>query len=225
MAFRRAEQICTIVNARLWCASHLVKQVCSFHTWCVTQRLTKPPVRERLVETADRLFYKQGIHAVGIDRIIAESGVAKSTMYVHFRTKEDLIAEYLRRRSLHTRQRFSAAVEASGALGSVDRILGVFDELQLVISEPDFRGCAFVNAAAEYPEHEGIQAAIRDDRQWLHGLFENLLKEADKADSPELVYGLIQLYDGANVAAYLDQTARSAVSARKMAKQLLEIHD
>lgn len=182
-------------------------------------------MRERLIETADRLFYKEGLHAVGIDRIIAESGVAKSTMYVHFRTKEDLIAEYLLRRSRQTRQRFTAAVEASGDLAPVDRILGVFDELQAVISEPNFRGCAFVNAAAEYPNHEGIQAAIRADRQWLPRHFENLLEEAHMADALDLVYGLVQLYDGANVAAYLDQSAHSAVTARKMAKQLLDMHD
>ncbi|MDN6358912.1 TetR/AcrR family transcriptional regulator, partial [Yaniella sp.] len=137
----------------------------------MTQRPTKLTVRERLIETADRLFYAEGIHTVGIDRIIAESGVAKSTMYVHFRTKEDLIAEYLRRRSDQTRQRFSAAIEVSDGRSAVERVLSVFDELQEVISEPNFRGCAFVNAAAEYPDHGGIQAANRKDRQRLPRLF------------------------------------------------------
>ena len=214
-----------MITSSLCCESHVVKQFCSFHTGYVTQRPTKLTVRERLIETADRLFYAEGIHTVGIDRIIAESGVAKSTMYVYFRTKEDLIAEYLRRRSDQTRQRFSAAIEVSDGRSAVERVLSVFDELQVVISEPNFRGCAFVNAAAEYPDHGGIQAAIRKDRQWLPRLFSELLGAAGIQEASGLIRELVQLYDGANVAAYLDQSTDSAMTARKVAKQLLAEHE
>lgn len=182
-------------------------------------------VRERLVETADRLFYREGIHAVGIDRIIAESGVAKSTMYVHFRTKEDLIGEYLRRRSDLMRVRVTAAVEADAERPVRDRILVVFDVLDQVISGPDFRGCAFVNAAAEYPDHQGIRSAIAYDRQWLPRLFGELLDSADIGDAPAWVEVLVQLYDGANVAAHLDAAKNSAGTARETAERVLAIAD
>src|SRR5699024_9873956 len=162
---------------------------------------------------------------VGIDRIIAESGVAKSTMYVYFRTKEDLIAEYLRRRSDQTRQRFSAAIEVSDGRSAVERVLSVFDELKVVISEPNFRGCAFINAAAEYPNHGGIQTASREDLQWLPCLFSDLLGAAGIQEASGLICELVQPYDGANVAAYLYQSTDRAMTARKVAKQLLAEHE
>lgn len=177
-------------------------------------------VRERLLETADRLFYGEGIRAVGIDRVIAESDVAKSTMYVYFRTKEELVAEYLRRRSDATRTRVTAAVDGHADVSAAQRVLAVFDVLHEVISEPGFHGCAFANAAAEYPHHEAIREAIAYDRGWLPALFSRLL-EPNRAGDDELVAALVQLYDGANAAALLDRSATSAHTARRTAELLL----
>ncbi|MBD3138922.1 TetR/AcrR family transcriptional regulator [Microbispora bryophytorum] len=182
---------------------------------------TPGTVHERLLETADRLFYAQGIHAVGIDRVIAESSVAKSTMYVHFRTKEDLVAEYLRRRSDIMRARVTQEVEARAQGPVEERILSVFDVLHKVISEPGFRGCAFANAAAEYPHHAGIQEAIAYDRTWLPALLSGLLGPVRADNDDELVAALVQVYDGANAAAHLDRSATSARTARKTAELLL----
>ena len=181
----------------------------------------RPTARQRLLETADRLFYQHGIHAVGIDRIVAESGVAKSTMYVHFRTKEELIIVYLRRRSDMTRARVTAGVEARSTLPVGDRVLAVFDVLEETASEPDFRGCPFVNAAAEYPDHQGIWEIITYDRSWLPRLLEELLSNANVPDASNLVRQLVQLYDGANVMAHLDQSKGSARMARKAAEHLV----
>jgi AcrR family transcriptional regulator len=177
-------------------------------------------VRERLLDTADRLFYAEGIRAVGIDRVILESGVAKSTMYVHFRTKEDLVAEYLRRRSDMMRARVTREVEARAQEPAEERVLAVFDVLDEVISEPGFRGCAFANAAAEYPHHADIQQAIAYDRTWLPALFSRLLDPL-RADEEDLVAALVQVYDGANAAANLDHSKTSARTARKTAELLL----
>ncbi|WP_405842979.1 TetR/AcrR family transcriptional regulator [Streptomyces platensis] len=177
-------------------------------------------VRERLLETADRLFYAEGIHAVGIDRVIVESGVAKSTMYVHFRTKEDLVAEYLRRRSDTTRERVTREVEAR-AQEPEGQILSVFDVLHEVISEPGFRGCAFANAAAEYPHHAGVQEAIAYDRTWLPALFSRLLGPLPADNDDELVAALVQVHDGATAAAHIDHAKTSARTARKTAELLL----
>ncbi|HIY86939.1 MAG TPA: TetR/AcrR family transcriptional regulator [Candidatus Yaniella excrementavium] len=181
----------------------------------------RPTARHRLLDTADRLFYQHGIHAVGIDRIVAESGVAKSTMYVHFRTKEELIVAYLRRRSDMTRTRVTAGVEARSNRPVGDRVLAVFDVLDEIASEPHFRGCPFVNAAAEYPDHHGIWDVINYDRSWLPRLLAELLSDADVPDASNLVRQLVQLYDGANVMAHLDQSKNSAKMARTAAKHLV----
>ncbi|GIH77221.1 TetR/AcrR family transcriptional regulator [Planobispora longispora] len=176
-----------------------------------------PPVRQRLLETADALFYAEGIRAVGIDRVIADSGVAKSTMYVHFRTKEDLVEAYLRHRTDAWRAHVDAEARAR-ADDPADRALAVFDVFHEQLSAPGYRGCPFINAAAEYPHHPGIQQTIAYHRAWLHGLFPGILgTEAD----PRLAAALVQLIDGAVTAAHLDRDRTAARTAKATARLLL----
>ncbi|MEV2277159.1 TetR/AcrR family transcriptional regulator [Nocardiopsis sp. NPDC049922] len=182
-----------------------------------TERRT--PVRERLLETADRLFYGEGIHAVGIDRIIAESRVAKSTMYVHFRTKEELVEAYLRRRHAAIADHVESAVDQRSG-GHRERVLAVFEVLDDSLCSPDWRGCPFTNAAAEYPAHEGVRSAVRDWRDWLHSLFDRLL--GPRAEKAYLAPALVQLVDGSMTAAHLDRTTDAASVARRVAATLLD---
>ncbi|MDN4055971.1 helix-turn-helix domain-containing protein [Massilia sp. YIM B02763] len=109
--------------------------------------MPQPSARERILDTAKRLFYRDGLRATGIDRIIAESGVAKMSLYRHFPSKNDLIAAFLVWRHDHWMGWFSGAVEARLAeraeLGAVADALGEW------FAQDDFRGCAFINAVAE----------------------------------------------------------------------------
>jgi AcrR family transcriptional regulator len=130
----------------------------------VTTETKSSPVRERLLTTADLLFYAEGIHAVGIDRVINDSKVSRSTMYVHFRTKEDLVAAYLRRRTDLWRAHVEAEVHARAG-DPVERALALFDVFHEQLSDSAYRGCPFVNAAAEYPHHDAIQAVIAYHRR------------------------------------------------------------
>src|SRR5437868_6320925 len=100
----------------------------------------KPAMKDRILETADRLFYLQGIRAVGVDTIAAEIGISKRTLYNHFPSKDALIAAYLARRFVQPRPSDKPPVE---------QILGTFDSLERRFSAKDFRGCPFVNAVAE----------------------------------------------------------------------------
>ncbi|GGS63551.1 TetR family transcriptional regulator [Planobispora rosea] len=176
-----------------------------------------PPVRERLLDTADALFYAEGIRAVGIDRVIAESKVSKSTMYVHFRTKEELVEAYLRRRTDRWRAHVHAEVDRR-ADDPRGRVLAVFDVFDEQLSAPGYRGCPFVNAAAEYPHHEGIQNVIAYHRRWLTDLFPHV--GAVDREEP-LAAALLQLLDGAVVAAHLDRDRQAARRARRSAGLLL----
>ncbi|MCP3757240.1 TetR/AcrR family transcriptional regulator [Streptomyces sp. TBY4] len=181
------------------------------------------PVRERLVATADALFYAEGIHAVGIDRVIAESRVSKSSMYVHFRTKEDLVEAYLRGRSDRWRTHVAREVEAR-TRDPLTRVLTVFDVFHEAFQDPGFRGCPFTNAAAEYPHHEGIRAAIADDRAWLPALFARLLGPLGAGEDGALIASLVQLCDGAITSAHLDDSPAAALTARSTAELLLAAH-
>lgn len=178
----------------------------------------RAPVRERLLAAADRLFYDEGIHPVGIDRVIAESGVAKSTMYVHFRTKEALVEAYLRRRHQEICAGVEAAVEA--APGEVrERVMSVFDAYGGSICSPGWKGCPFAKAAAEYPYHEGIRSAVRDYRAWQLGLFTRIL--GPREENAYLVPALLQLLDGSMTGAHLDGDGDAVAIARRTADTLL----
>src|SRR3954471_16617579 len=105
--------------------------------------------RERILKTASDLFYRFSINSVGIDRIIAESGVAKMTFYKHFPSKADLIATYLRHKSVVWFQMLSSSTERAG-LSPLERVLAVFDALEEPLLAPSFRGCPFVKGLAEF---------------------------------------------------------------------------
>ena len=106
--------------------------------------------RDRILETASALFYAEGIHAVGVDRVVEESGVAKATLYQHFRSKEELVAACLRQRSAEWRRHVAEPILLRAG-DPASRVAKVFDALSRSLSMPDFRGCPFINAAAEFP--------------------------------------------------------------------------
>ena len=114
----------------------------------------RTPAAVRILETAERLFYAHGIGRVGVDTIVAESGVAKATLYVHFRTKDELVAAYLASRSRRQRERLEPLLSDDAPPG--DRVLAAFARRAESLASPEWRGCAFINASAEYPEPGGI---------------------------------------------------------------------
>ncbi|WKX72558.1 TetR/AcrR family transcriptional regulator [Streptomyces sp. XD-27] len=111
-------------------------------------RSARPSARERILSTATELFNAHGVRAVGVDRIIAESGVAKATLYAHFRSKDDLVVAYLRVADEHWRGALRDAATAAGQAPR-EQLVGVFDALHETTVRDGFRGCAFTNTAGE----------------------------------------------------------------------------
>ena len=177
---------------------------------------------EHLVETALDLFSRNGFHATGIDRLLAEAGVAKMTLYKHFRSKDALILEALKRRDDRVRRWLPDSV-AKRARAPRKRLLAVFDVLDDWFHEPDFRGCLFVHAAAEYGDAEApAHRAARENKGWLLGYLTELADEAGANDPPGLAYALFLLAEGAVSAAHVMGRTRAAKDARKVAKSLLK---
>ena len=148
----------------------------------------KPDMKDRILETADRLFYLQGIRAVGVDTIAAEIGISKRTLYNHFPSKDALISAYLARRFVAPRPSEKPPVE---------QILGTFDSLERRFSAKDFRGCPFVNAVAELGSEDQsvrkIAIAFKESRRlW----FRDLLVQLGVADAEALATQLTLLVDG-----------------------------
>src|ERR1700712_5765662 len=126
----------------------------------------KPAMKDRILETADRLFYLQGIRAVGVDTIAAEIGISKRTLYNHFPSKDALISAYLARRFVQPRPSDKPPVE---------QILSTFDSLERRFAAKDFRGCPFVNAVAELGSEDHavrkIAIAFKESRRlWFRDL-------------------------------------------------------
>src|SRR3981189_818427 len=148
----------------------------------------KPTMKERILETADRLFYLQGIRAVGVDTIAAEIGISKRTLYNHFPSKDELISAYLARRF-----RQPPSTDQPPA----EQILGTFDSLERRFASKDFRGCPFVNAVAELgPEDKAVKkiaVAFKESRRvW----FRDLLMQLDVVGADDLATQLTLLVDG-----------------------------
>ena len=131
------------------------------------------PARQRILDAAFRLFYARGIRAVGVDTIIAESGVAKATFYKHFPAKDDLVVAYLDRVDGIWFGQLHAAAEAAGE-APADQLVGLFDALSTACRREGYRGCAFINAAAESqpgtPVHDRTVAHKDRVLAWVTGL-------------------------------------------------------
>ena len=176
--------------------------------------------RDRLLAAADELFYEEGIHTVGIDRVIEKAGVAKATLYSTFGSKDELIRAYLNGR--HHRRR-GRIVERLATYGNPrDRLLGVFDILGDSFAKPGFHGCAFVNATAESAPGSAAEEATLEHRGWMRNLFTELARDAGVPDPAGFAGQLMLLYDGANIAARIDRTTTAAAAARAAATTLLD---
>jgi AcrR family transcriptional regulator len=172
----------------------------------------KPTMKERILETADRLFYLRGIRAVGVDTIAAEIGISKRTLYNHFPSKDELIGAYLERR-------FTPAPASDKP--PVEQIFGTFDRLERGFASKGFRGCPFVNAVAELgPEDQSVRkiaVAFKESRRlW----FRDLLRQLRVADPEGLATQLTLLVDG-SIAQDLVRNDPSMARAAKDAARVL----
>ena len=182
--------------------------------------MTTSSARERILETAFRLFYARGIRAVGVDLIIAESGVAKATFYKHFPAKDDLVVAYLDRVDGIWSGQLHAAAEAAGP-DPADQLVGLFDALGSTCRRDGYRGCAFINAAAEAMPgtavHERTVAHKHEVLAWVRGL----AAEAGAADPDGLARSLTLLLDGGLASGALDADPQAATQARSAAELLV----
>jgi len=173
------------------------------------------------MQVADELFYARGLHAVGIDEIIAKSGAAKATLYAHFPTKDDLIAAYLQQRSDSWRGHLGTTLDTY-ADRPRERIDAIFRVLAEGCGADTFRGCPFINAAAEYPDlRHPARLVVAAQREWVWELFRDSARQARLRQPDALADQLVLLYDSALVGSQLTGTAKPATRAREAARVLV----
>lgn len=171
------------------------------------------PVAARILQAAARLLYADGIRAVSADRVIAAAGVSKVTFYRHFPTKDALVVAWLSAVAAAER----AALDAVRAAHPDDAgavLRGYAEGLGAESCRPGFRGCPFINAAAEYadPEHP-VRAVVAEHRRWMVGTAADLLADLGLADPVGAAEELVVLRDGAMVAGYVGGPERAAAVA------------
>jgi len=187
----------------------------------MTQSAVAAEKRRHIVATAYRLFKRDGFHATGIDKIIAEAEVAKMTMYRHFPSKDELIVEVLDWRTERFKRQLDQLSEA--AMPPDEKITAIFDWHERWFEHADFHGCLFQHALAEFgePEHPVFQAVLRQKRD-LQGRIRDILAQSIPDDrARQLAMTLLMLIEGATMLAQMGQGKAAIDNARKVAADLL----
>jgi AcrR family transcriptional regulator len=159
--------------------------------------------RARILEAAAALFYSQGIKATSADRIIEAAGITKVTFYRHFRTKTDLVVAYLEQQAAAERAAFDdarAEVDPAQALQNIASLIGTASCM------PGFRGCAFINAAAETSDPDDpVRVVVDTHRRWTRDMFADIAQNAHASDPDRTARQLLMLRDGAMIGGYLGE--------------------
>lgn len=180
----------------------------------------RPSKRGELVQEALRIFYRDGFHATGMDLLSAETGISKTTMFKHFRSKEDLILAVLRLRDEQFRNWLFRRMEQAGQPRA--QLFAMFDALGEWFASPEFRSCMFIKASSEYPDPtHPIHTQSAEHKRLLFQQVERLAAQAGAANPAELARGLLLLKEGAIVTAHLGHEADPAGDAKKVAGVLL----
>ncbi|MGX5680690.1 TetR/AcrR family transcriptional regulator [Schumannella luteola] len=182
----------------------------------------RAPAKGRILDTASVLFYEDGIRNVGVDRIIAASSVTKATFYKHYRAKDNLIVEYITGRHLAVRTEVEHIIDDAASPEAALRT--IIASIASEIASPGFRGCAFINAAAEFPDaNHPVRQVVTRHREWYVDTLADLLREmghpvpGDAADELQLAR------DGALSGGYAgDSIAATAALGRIAARVLSE---
>jgi len=185
-------------------------------------RRIKPPsaARLRVLVSADRLFYADGIRTMGVDNIIAQSSITKATFYKHYGSKDRLILEYVQGRDRASRAAMNDLIET--AASSREALVALAASIAAEIQSPDFHGCAFMNAAGEFrqPGHQ-VRLTVADHRDWLSGVFTGLLGDMGHSLPGDAADDLILARDGAMAGGFVGDPVASSAAFQRAAERII----
>ncbi|MGO1259878.1 MAG: TetR/AcrR family transcriptional regulator [Brachybacterium sp.] len=174
------------------------------------RRRTASDTRNSILTAANELFYAHGIRATSADRIIEQVGITKVTFYRHFRSKSDLVVAYLEQQAANEEEWMRSVRREGDPEGSLQTLATQIGEASC---SPGFRGCAFLNAAAEFADPaDPVRATVATHRDWMLEEFTDLVREAGAADAPAVGRQLMLLRDGGMVNGYLGEPTEIGAS-------------
>ncbi|MEV6424756.1 TetR/AcrR family transcriptional regulator [Streptomyces sp. NPDC051662] len=179
--------------------------------------------RERLLRTAGQLFYAEGIHTVGVDRLVAEAKVTNATFYRHFRSKDDLALAYIGSVDQAIRSQIGSLMATDAPTDAILR--GIGTSLVEQIRSPGYRGCAFLNAAAEFPDPGNpVHRAVVQHREWFLRTVTALFATITAEQAEHAGRHFVMLRDGAMSAGYLGDPVLAGETLLRGIEGLLRIH-
>ncbi|HWD06716.1 MAG TPA: TetR/AcrR family transcriptional regulator [Amycolatopsis sp.] len=174
----------------------------------------------KVLKAASTLFYREGIHAVGVDTVAAEAGVTKAALYGNFGSKSRLVVAYLRERDRQWQEEIDRIT--AGHTVPAERVLAVFDAYEAWFSRDGFRGCGFLNATSEFPDPaDPVREVVRHHKTALHGYLLTQLRRSKQEHAETLADELLLLLEGATVTSVVTQAARPFHTAKRLAATLL----
>jgi AcrR family transcriptional regulator len=181
----------------------------------------RAPAKGRILETANDLFYEDGIRNVGVDRIIAASSVTKATFYKHYRAKDNLIVEYIANRHRRVRANLEAIIE--NAPDPETALQDFIEAIATEIASPGFRGCPFINAAAEFPDAaHPVRAVVTAHREWYVETLAELLKGIGHPTPGDGADELLLARDGALSGGYAGDSVAATAALTRIATRVLD---
>lgn len=176
-------------------------------------------ISDQILSAAGGLFYREGIRAVGIDRIIEEAKVAKATLYRHFPSKDHLVAAYLQDRHDRVIHSLQEALDTTG--GPRDQIRIIFERLHEKADSPEFRGCAFALAVAEHGDSERVVSVARTHKRAVRDIFREIMAKAGPGLDQTAAH-LLLLYEGALATVAVERDPAAVLVARDCALSIFD---
>ncbi len=187
---------------------------------------TTPRARDRLIQVARDLFYRDGVRNVGLDAILTGAGVTKTTFYNHFESKDDLVIAVLRKHDSWWRDVFSEHLRKHGGHTPRGQLCAIFDALEeLLLNSDTFNGCLFVNVAVEFPNpHDPVHQVATEHKRGMHDLLARLAGYAGAADPDAFAAEMSMLMEGAYVTHSMNKGSSAVEIARSMARMVVQKH-
>lgn len=186
----------------------------------ILESASAAPAKKRILETAIRLFYSEGIRTVGIDRLIGESGVTKATFYKHYGSKDRLIVEYVVQRHADVRQAFEKmGLEAQQPEAAIRALVGMISSS---VESPRFRGCPFINAAGEFPEPTHmVRELVTQHRDWYTDAVADLFGRLGHPLPGDAADEFILARDGAMSGGYAGDPVAATMALQRAVERII----
>ncbi|QOV88789.1 TetR/AcrR family transcriptional regulator [Humisphaera borealis] len=179
--------------------------------------------RERLIEAATVLFYREGFRSVGLDQVLGDVGITKTAFYKHFESKDDLMVEALNRQNVWLQNHFLQTIREHGGTSARGQLLSLFQAIEQIMNEPGYHGCIFISAIMEFPQpYDPAHLAAVENRRAIERIIVEIAERARASDPEALAKEVCLIIEGAFVSQQLTRDTASLAAARRLVESVVD---